>query len=256
MGKTKKSEKFSVDEMLSSLTPGDFGRLAVWVAVIWASTVVVVLNMTSMPKASVASNEAARLTLELKRAETEVPSDKLKIQTLRSDLIIALLNAGETLKARDVLKSFKRSLDETTDAKPSQIVDLRNKLAFLYMSIKDIDAAIKQYTINIKDLEQQDTYEAKLLRARIFNDRAVANFLRSQMFNSTKASNVNLVAAYLRGCGKDFEKCKQLLDELARERPGREQGREELSKLLDLNQRFYSDHLVFERGVKEKALTP
>lgn len=257
MAKRKKTKKFSVGRFLSRLTPGDFGRLGVWIGLVWATTVVVVLNWTSMSKVASPNNEVHQLTLNLKRAEKQNPLDIPLIQQIRSDLVIARLNAGETLKAREVLNQYKETLETTVGLDPTEAANFRNKLAFLYMSLKDFDAAIKQYTINLRNLAQQNTYKAKLLRARALNDRAVANHMRSQMFDSYEPANAKLVAGYSKSSQRDFQACKQLLGELARDRPGREQGREELSKVLELNQKFYSNHLAFENQEnKLKGTTP
>ena len=210
-----------------------------------------------MSKVSEPNNEQHRLTLELKRAESTVPQDLALIQKIRADLVLARIAVGDNVRARETLTQFKRTLDDSRDLEPTQAVEFRNKLAFLYISLKDFDAAIKQYTINIKSLEQQSTYEAKLLRARALNDRGVANHLRSETFDASQASNTNLVSSYSKSSQSDFQNCKELLNELSKERPGREQGREELAKILELNQKFYANHLVFaDYEARKRATSP
>jgi tetratricopeptide (TPR) repeat protein len=244
MAKSKKSKRLSIEKLVSRLTPGDFGRAAVWLGLVWLTTMVVVLNWTSRSKVVAPNNDLYRLTLDLKKAESKLPPDIPTIDQIRADLIVAHLNTGQEVKARELLSDYVKSLDDVS-LKPAELLKLRSKLAFLYMSLKDIDAAIKQYTLNLKALESNSSYEAKLLRARTLNDRGVASYLRSEMFDRYEPLNTNLVTSYSKNSARDFASCKQLLEELARERPGREQGREELSKILELNQKFYANELVF-----------
>jgi tetratricopeptide (TPR) repeat protein len=240
------------------ITPNFVGRVLAWIAVIWIGVMIIVASWTTRTRVPVPPNEQFQLSSQLKAAESQTPPDFSLIQSLRAKLIIAHLNSGALVKGRQELLTYTNFLDTNKNLPLNERVEMRSQLAIIYMSLQEVESAIKQYDIIIKDLEDDPSYDLQLMRARLMNDRGVALYLRSQqynVFNSDLASfnkerqelnskNSELSRHYLTRSRDDFKASKELLDQLAAEKPG-EKKTADMKVLFEANQKFFNEDLNF-----------
>jgi len=223
--------------------PADiFFRGLVWILVGWVAIAILVATWTTRNKVKIPTNERYQLRMELYNAEKEVgaPDSIMKIQRLRGKLILDYLNKGQVVLGRKELLTYTNFLETNPNLSLKDRVETRSQLAIIYMTLNDFEPALKQYDAILSDLKDSPDYESRLLKARMLNDRGIANYLCGQSFDSPK-----LMKHYLQHSQKDFNECHDLLEQLLAEHPWGDTGRDDLINVLKFNKEFFDDDMLF-----------
>lgn len=155
-------------------------RVFPWVVLVWVVVAFVIANNSTVLKPLPVRADGTKELEQRLKAEEQPGHDIVRIQNLRAELISEYISKDQIVKAREQLITYKNWLDTNANLPLEARIKMHQKLANIYTSLGEFKAAVTENSLILQDLGSLEDRDSRILKARYYNNRGVANFFLSQ----------------------------------------------------------------------------